>query len=251
MLDNDGDGLPDMLEDSSTAGGLPWQNPGGGLLPNIGAMGAREKHKDLFMEVNAMRANPGTTYGSASAPVSTIADTVTDLIGHNHLPTPEVLKMVGDAYQNAPVSNLDGVSGIRVHIDVGDIAAYHALGGDYASPAADSYLIGTGARGGELILEAACVPGAGEICQFPDYPGTVAWKFGMQKYRDAPVGPGGQELTPAQEDYLSGESIWDHRWDCVRPEALRSCPEELLPLRVVRPRSREAEVSVPVPRLRW
>jgi hypothetical protein len=34
-----------------------------------------------------------------------------------------------------------------------------------------------------------------ETCQFPDYPGTVGWKFGFEVYRDAPVGPGGEELA--------------------------------------------------------
>jgi hypothetical protein len=58
-----------------------------------------------------------------------------------------------------------------------------------------------------VIREIACVPDhdgdpdTPEIhCQFPDYPGTVSWKIGFQLYRDAPVGPGGEELTPAEQD---------------------------------------------------
>src|SRR5262249_37414098 len=51
------------------------------------------------------------------------------------------------------------------------------------------------ARGGELITEKICQTGP---CQFPDYPGTVAWKFGYQANRDAAVDDNGQEITAAQ-----------------------------------------------------
>ena len=37
-------------------------------------------------------------------------------------------------------------------------------------------------------------------CQFPDYAGVVSWKTGFQLYRDAPVDPGGNELTFTQQD---------------------------------------------------
>ncbi len=191
VLDADGDGLPDGLEDAP--GGL--LNPNGEPLPNLNATGAHSSHKDLFVEVNAMQADPGTTYGSAAAPINPPPSSIfsaTDLDGHNHLPTPEVLKMVGDVY---------AANGITPHFDVGDIASYHALGGDYASLDADSYLVGAGARGGELVRERACVPSPTVDCQFPDYPGTVSWKFGLQQHRDAPVGPNGAELTSAQQDY--------------------------------------------------
>ena len=51
-----------------------------------------------------------------------------DVTGHHHLPSPQVLKLVGDAYKNAPVLNPDGTTGIRAHFDVGSVAAYHGLG---------------------------------------------------------------------------------------------------------------------------
>ena len=35
-------------------------------------------------------------------------------------------------------------------------------------------------------------------CQFPAYPGTVRWKFGMQIIRDAPVADNGDQLEPAE-----------------------------------------------------
>ncbi len=189
VLDADSDGLPDGLENAS--GGL--LNPNGEPLPNLNAMGASSSHKDLFVEVNAMKADPGTTYGSAAFPIdppTTISATSTT--GHNHLPTPAVIKMVGDVY---------ATHGITPHFDVGSISAYHNLGGDYASTVADSYLVGGGARGGELIRETSCVPSVTVDCQFPNYPGTVSWKFGLQEHRDAFVGPNGEELTPAQQDF--------------------------------------------------
>jgi len=42
------------------------------------------------------------------------------------------------------------------------------------------------ARGGEVIREIACNP-AKPNCHFPDFPGTVPWKIGLQAHRDAPV----------------------------------------------------------------
>ena len=139
-------------------------------------MGASSQRKDLFIEVGAMLAVAGTTYGSD-----------VDGDGHNHLPKPSVIKMIGDAYRNAPVTNLDGTSGIFAHFDVGP--DYHLLGSGYESTEANDYLVPSHlARGGELITEVECeltVPG----CHFPGYPGVVSWKIGYQLYRDAPVDP--------------------------------------------------------------
>ena len=192
VADMDGDGLPDGLEDA--AAGL--KDPDGKDLPNLNAMGADSGQRDIFIEVNAMRAEPGTSYGSAAAPYDSTVNTFTDVDGHDHVPTPEVLKMVGDAYANAPGG------GIRAHFDVGDVAAYHALGlvqhndwvDDYTSTVADQYLVVNGARGGEIITETACDPDS-PFCHFPDYPGTVLWKLGLQSHRDAMVRDDGTELT--------------------------------------------------------
>ena len=54
------------------------------------------------------------------------------------------------------------------------------------------------ARGGETIVEEAeCAanPDGPESCQFPYYPGTVGWKFGLEKYRDSPVQDNGTQIT--------------------------------------------------------
>ena len=71
-------------------------------------MGASSGQRDLFIEFNAMKAEPGTTYGA-----------VTDPQGHTHMPTPEMLKSIGDTF---------AAHGIVAHFDVGDIAAFQGLG---------------------------------------------------------------------------------------------------------------------------
>jgi hypothetical protein len=222
IADVDHDGLPDGLEDA--AGGLndpPTASlPSGDPLPNLKAMGASSSHKDIFIEVNAMKADPGTSYGSASAPFNSTATTITDAVGHNHLPTPDVLKLVADAYASR---------GVTPHFDVGDITAYHNLGPQYACDPVlhpecnvDPYLVPSlYARGGESIKEQACAagdPSKTVKCEFASFPGTVGWKLGLQLYRDAPVGDDGQELAVAQiaNTWQSGEHR--RRFDRIRQD---------------------------------
>ena len=223
VADVDHDGLPDGLEDAP--GGL--KDPDGTQLPDLSGMGAKSTnqnspHPDLFVEYNATYADPGTKWGLGDAPYpNTSADcydaatqSCTDGAGHHHIPTPEVLKRLGDRY---------AAHGITVHFDVGKIGnpnncandplphSYHCLGvvphtdwvDDYTSTAADVYLVGnavgtnlaTLARGGELIKEVAC-GSADPQCNFPRYPGTVGWKVGLLALRNAPVGNNGEELNP-------------------------------------------------------
>lgn len=191
VKDTDDDGYPDLLESSVN----PLKGPDGQALPDMRAMGADARHKDVFIEVGAMQADAGTTYGSGD-------NRVTDTHGHSHLPSPAVLKRVGDAFVHAPVVNPDGMPGINVHFDVGSPLSYHGLGGAYASLEADSYLVPAAlARGGEIIKEVACVSTPTRSCQFPDYPGTVSWKIGYQFLRDAPVmSDGGEFATLAEQD---------------------------------------------------
>jgi hypothetical protein len=200
-----GDGLPDGLEDATN--GLT--DADGQPLPNLNAMGASSSHRDLFVEFNATWAAAETSWGSASAPYDATNNivTLTDHDGHHHLPTPEVLKLMGDAY---------AAHGITAHFDVGPLdntagtcdgvglpTCYHSLGvvphtdwvDDYTSTDADGYLVPTLlARGGEIIKERACDT-ADPQCQFPDYPGTVYWKLGLKTYRDFPVRDHGEELN--------------------------------------------------------
>jgi hypothetical protein len=227
VKDVDRDGLPDGLEDATTTLKDPDPiNSAGRDLPRLRAMGANKgsatSQKDVFIEMNGMwtppasSTTPATSYGDATAPFSTILDidTVTDSAGHNHLPTPAVIKLLGDALKSAPTS-------IALHVDVGDIGDYKALGPDYKVNDADEYLVPSAeARGGELIRETPCVATqqttdptvANSIgCHFPKFPGTVGWKFGFQHYRDQAVdGEDGHELiataqsNPEAECYLDG-----------------------------------------------
>jgi hypothetical protein len=206
VADLDQDGLPDGLEEAN----FQMKDPDNLDLPRLKDMGAVVPQKDLFVEINAMRALPDTKYGSATAPFSSTQTFVTDTEGHVHWPTPAELEMIGDAYL---------LKGIHVHFDIGDTSPgsdYHNLGviqhtdweDDYTSTAANPYLISPAAnpslikdihvRGGELIEERACDENT-STCQFPDYPGTVGWKFGLQVYRDAAVGNSGQELFTTAE----------------------------------------------------
>jgi hypothetical protein len=215
VADLDNDGLPDGLEDAT----VQMKDPDGVDLPRLNAMDASSSHPDLFVEVNAMWAQAGTTYGSVDAPINPAPgpSQVTDLNGHVHLPTPEELKRIGDAY---------GDKGIHVHFDVGDTSPgsyYRNLGviqhtdwqDDYTSNAADNYFITVDARGGELVKERPCV--STPPCQFKDYPGTVGWKFGMQAYRDGAVGDLGQELlSTAELDAWAAGSVHRRRFDRAR-----------------------------------
>ncbi len=186
--DTDLDGLLNIWESST----ITLLDPEGQPLPNLRAMvGAdHQLQQDIFIEIGAMQAPAGTVYGSTAAPLSTTVDSVTDPLGHHHLPTPAALKMVGDAF---------AAKNISVHFDVGppeDYRALFQLPGDEAN-VADAYLISVGAQGGELIEETACDPDSVvdhdgnpltpplEVdCQFPEYPGTVSWKSGFQLYKE-------------------------------------------------------------------
>jgi len=196
VKDNDGDGLIDLLEEPPTGPGVNvFRDPNGAEYPRLWQMGARANQKDLFVEINSMYAAPGTSYGSATHPFplasqNPINGQVTDALGHDHRPTPQVLQLLGDALARA---------GVVAHFDVGNPASYKTPAGSaYDSTVADAYIIGAGgasggdpllARGGESLLERTCVadpasPQFDPLCQFPAYPGTVSWKYQFQLLRD-------------------------------------------------------------------
>jgi len=89
-VDTDGDGLLDNWETN----GLTID----GELVDLPAMGADPQHKDIFVEIDWM-GNPGD--------------------GHNHQPDPDAILEIVDAFDNAPVSNPDGQTGIHLHVDSG------------------------------------------------------------------------------------------------------------------------------------
>jgi len=88
--DTDGDGLLDSWEMKG------YDHDGDGVIDvNLPALGANYKHKDLFIAYAYMAQG-----GSDTA---------------NHKPSAAVLASVTDAFANAPVSNPDGITGIKVH----------------------------------------------------------------------------------------------------------------------------------------
>jgi Bacterial Ig domain len=209
VKDDDHDGLPDAVEDSSTVpavDGVAWKDPDDQLLPDLHAMQASSGHKDMFVEIGAMEATTTITHGSAAAPYDSSATPILEGVpvpAHDHMPLPEVLKMVGDAYKNAPITNTDNTTGIRVHFDVGPALAASYKSQIEALPPPpggfppDAYIVQAQPRGGESILETKCVQSdpTDPTCHFPDFAGVVGWPFGYQLLRDAPVGDAGQELT--------------------------------------------------------
>jgi hypothetical protein len=194
VADRDHDGIPDGIEDSTSGLKDPPTSefPLGQSLPNLSTMGAGSNtvssdNPDVFIEINAMQTSGPKPHGAEQAhyPGVTTPPYTKSVPAHTHLPTPDVLAQIGDAYK---------AKGIRAHFDVGSVTAYknrasvvHTDWTDvYNSAVADDYLISAGARGGEVVDERACV-GTNANCQFPGYPGTVSWKVGLQVYRDSPV----------------------------------------------------------------
>jgi hypothetical protein len=200
VADVEGDGIPDGIEDAAAGIKDPPSAsfPNGRPLPNLNAMGASSAAKDLFVEFNAMRTLVDKVHGSSSAPYPGEPSASKLVPPHTHMPTPDVLKQLGDLYAS---------HGITPHFDVGPWDAYKAAGviehidwtDDYTSNIADPYLVPSYlARGGEVVDERACSPVVA-TCQFPAYPGTVSWKVGLQLYRDSPVGDAGEELLTDDE----------------------------------------------------
>jgi len=192
--DDDNDGIVDSWESLGTSGSL--LDPNDVPLPNLYAMGARPNKQDLFVEIgrtalNATYANP--FQGSVTP--------------HDHMPSAAALALVGDAFKRAPVANPNGSSGIAVHFDVGNhyqdgiatnpaapyIIPFKHVDGTACTPSPDAsdhtFDANCLARGGEAIVETACVPNAANNfhCQFPGYRGVVGWKTGFRFLRDQPL----------------------------------------------------------------
>jgi len=208
VADRDHDGLPDGIEDSTSGLTDPPtpEFPTGQPLPNLHAMGSglntvSSTNPDVFVEINAMQTTTSKDHGSVKGPYPgvTSAPWTRSVPKHTHMPTPQTLALVGQAYWNR---------GIHAHFDVGDIGVYknyndgnpvvHPDWEDvFNSPDADLFLIPTGVdqtRGGEVVDERTC-NGSNVNCILPGYPGAASWKVGLQVYRDAPVANDGTELT--------------------------------------------------------
>ena len=224
VQDTDYDGLVDAWESSASSLYSPSNlDPTTGApltgslpLPNLHNMDADPNVKDLFVEIGALKATAGTTYGPLTSGVCVPPGCEIAAVAHDHLPTPAVLKMVGDAYWCAGAASCTPSSPapsnrVQVHFDAGN--GYPAMPDTYA----ERYIIrGAGAaRGGESIKETACVPSPEVDCQFPDFPGTVSWKVGFEFYRDGDVCDDGTEIDP-----MTPCSTTDHRrrFDRVRKD---------------------------------
>ena len=96
--DSDGDWLPDSWEN----GGLNADSAGG-IDVDLPSMGANPQRKDLFLEIDCLVDNDGT------------AD------DHSHCPLQGAVQSVVQAFADSPVGNLDGSTGIQLHVDVGSL----------------------------------------------------------------------------------------------------------------------------------
>jgi hypothetical protein len=97
--DLDGDGLYDIWEVKGYDA-----NEDGTVDLDLPAMGADPNHKDLFVEVDYMLEKV-CKYNVC--------------FEHSHRPNPNAIDKVVKAFKNAPVSNIDGIHGINLHVDFG------------------------------------------------------------------------------------------------------------------------------------
>lgn len=100
LTDLDGDALPDLWESSGYDADCDGLND-----VDLPAMGASPTHKDIFVEVD---------YMEERICLGTVCTTL-----HTHRPNPDAIALVVQAFKDAPVGNIDGVSGINLHMDFG------------------------------------------------------------------------------------------------------------------------------------
>jgi hypothetical protein len=100
--DSDGDGLWDLWEEQ----GVDGDNDGVAETPLPGAAPLR---KDVFVELDCLQSD-----GNGDSDY----DDATD---HSHCPQSAALDIAVRSFADAPVENLDGTTGIQLHIDVGEL----------------------------------------------------------------------------------------------------------------------------------
>ena len=130
VVDVDDDGILDILEDPLPFGENVLTDPNGQEYPDLFAMGARVDvggvpQRDFFVEITAMKTVDDpmtpeveeTAYGSVDAPFKPGGPETVFAPPHDHMPSVEVLRLVGKAL---------GRAGIVPHFDVGPVlgAAY-------------------------------------------------------------------------------------------------------------------------------
>jgi uncharacterized repeat protein (TIGR01451 family) len=139
--DPDGDWLPDFWE----IGGLDSDgNPGTGVEVALPAMGANPGRKDLFLEIDCLE----------------------ETGNHSHCPVQGAVQSIVQAFADAPVNNVDGSTGIQLHVDVGNLFG-HALG-------ADTKVLRTGAPAGSTTGTFGNYGGGGSKIDDSDNP-IIDW----------------------------------------------------------------------------
>jgi hypothetical protein len=206
VQDADSDGLLDVWELNSSKGPNPLTDPNGVPLPPLGDMGASVSVKDMFFQMDFMssRTEDGG-FGPYFTP--TEGSEIDPIDEHRHLPDYGALKMVGDAFKNAP-----GSAKVQVHFDLGsDIYQTTNLveNGNTYNPLGDGYIIPntTQVKGGEPIAETRECTVAENNCAFPGFFGVVGWKSAFLRYRDEvinapetlPIGTNAEEWCIARE----------------------------------------------------
>ena len=203
IADVDQDGLPDALESAAT----PLKDPNNQTLPHLSAMGATTTQQDMFVEINGMKTSGPTTYGSWDPAVCNAVEALTNKFcapfnagagpvplvtsvpapAHNHIPSAAVLNEVAEIFD---------AHGIKVHFDVGpDLGALYAL----TTSVPNRFIVGRRMLAAARPSKKQRVMRISQACQFPAFPGTVGWMRGFKYYARSPVGPNGEELTPAQQ----------------------------------------------------
>ena len=170
QVDTDGDGLLDSWETN----GLTVSVGGVNEFVNLPAMGANPQHKDIYVEIDYMGPpSPG---------------------GHTHKPQPAAIQMIVDAFNNAPVSNPDGTTGIHLHVDYGSDAPISSWSGSgtsatwgtlsHAEQLPHTTNLGTSSGGNydwsafDVIKQAHLTPGRAAVFHYNVWAHNLATAFG-------------------------------------------------------------------------
>ena len=129
--DADGDFLLDGWERNG------FDADGDGVIDvDLPGMGANVGRKDLFLELDCLVDN-------ASNPIT---------LRHTHCPTQPAMRAMVQSFANSPVPNVDGTSGIQLHIDVGTL--YGATFVNVVGTGGVTGTVGNHGGGGNQIPEA-------------------------------------------------------------------------------------------------
>jgi hypothetical protein len=110
--DTDGDRLLDAWEQHGING-----DGDGTIDVDLPAFGANPNRKDLFLEIDCL-----TDDGNGDGDLI-------DTIDHSHCPLATALTPVVQGFANAPVANVDGTTGIQLHLDTGTLLANATVNG--------------------------------------------------------------------------------------------------------------------------